>query len=52
MALLEIYFKWFRGFVQNKQDPFLHVYMYCYKLSLTKKKKDISDITNLGAKLS
>jgi hypothetical protein len=32
MALQEIYFKWFRGFVQNKQDPVLHVYVYFYKV--------------------
>jgi len=50
MALLEIYYKWFRGFVQNKQDPVLHVYIYCYKvITLIKKKnKDTSDITSFG----
>jgi hypothetical protein len=32
MAVLAIYFKGVRGFVQNKQDPILHVYIYCYKV--------------------
>jgi len=49
MALLEIYYKWFRGFVQNKQDPVLHVYIYCYKVTtLIKKTKTL--LTSLGRK--